>query len=64
MYPTDLSQLHQLLRGRHDTLRFDFINETVSDVGVSIVEQLADDELVQVLPVLQSWFRTIHDGSG
>lgn len=61
---TDLCQLHQLLRRRHHALWFDLINETVGDVGVSIIEELANDELVQVLPVLQSWFRTIHAGSG
>lgn len=60
---TNLCQLHQLLRRRYDTLWFDFTDETVGDVGVSIIEQLADDELVQVLPVFQSWFGTKHVGS-
>lgn len=60
---TYLCQLHQLLRRRHHILWFDLANETVSDVGVSIIEQLADDELVQVLSVLQGWLGTIHVGS-
>ncbi len=58
---TELCQLHELLRWRHDALRFDLTDETVGDAGVSIIEQLAYDELVQVLPVLQSRFGTIHD---
>lgn len=49
---TYLCQLHQLLGGRHYTLWFHLVNETVGDIGVSIIEQLAYDELVQVLSVL------------
>lgn len=62
--PTDLGQLHQLLGGRHHALRLHLVHEAVGDVGVSVIEELADDEPVQVLPVLQSWFGSIHDASG
>lgn len=60
---TYLCQLHQLLGRRHDALRLHLIDEVVGDVGVAVVEQLADDEPVQVLSVLQCRLRTIHSGS-
>lgn len=59
---TYLCQLHELLRGRHNALWLHLIDETVGDASVSIVEQLADDKLVQVLSVLQSRFGTKHVG--
>lgn len=57
---TYLGQLHQLLWGWDHTLWLDLINQTISDVGVSIIKQLADDQPIQVLSVLQGRFRTIH----
>jgi len=44
-------------------LWFNLIDETVGDISVSIVEQLAYDEFIQVLSVFQSQFGTIHVGS-
>ena len=61
---TCFSQLHQLLRGRHHVLRLHLIDQIVGDTRVSVIEQLADDQLVQVLSVLQSGFGTEHGGSG
>lgn len=60
---TDLCQLHQLFRWRHHSLWLDLIDKIVGDVDVAIVEELAYDELVQMLTVFQSWFWTIHPGS-
>lgn len=57
---TNLGQLHELLGGRHHTLWFHLIDEAVGDVGVAVIEQLADDQLVQLLAVLQRWFLAIH----
>lgn len=60
--PTYLSQLHQLFGGRHDVLWLHLVDEAVGDAGVSIMEQLADDEAVQVLSVLQGRLWTVHAG--
>lgn len=57
---TDLGQLHELLGGRHHNLWLHLIAEAVGDVGVAVIEQLADDQLVQLLTVLQRWFLAIH----
>lgn len=57
---THLGQLHELLRWRHHTLRLNFTDETVGDVSVAIVQQLAYYQSVQVLSVFQSWFRSKH----
>lgn len=60
MVLTDLGELHQLLRRRHHVGGLHLIDEGVGDVGVAVVEQLADDQLVQVLPVLQRGLGSVH----
>lgn len=57
---TNLGELHELLGGRHHNLWLHLIAEAVGDVGVAVIEQLADDQLVQLLTVLQRWFLAIH----
>lgn len=57
---THLCQLHQLLGWRHHALWLHLVHEAVGDAGVSVIEQLTDDELVQVLPVLQGRFGPKH----
>lgn len=57
---TNLGQLHELLGGRHHDLWLHLIAEAVGDIGVAVIEQLADDQLVQLLAVLQRWFLAIH----
>lgn len=59
-YLTDLGELHKLLRWRHHALRLHFIYEAVGDVGVTVIQQLANDQLIQLLSVFQSRFGTIH----
>lgn len=54
--------MQQLLRGRTNRLRLDFINEAISNADVAIIEQLANDQLVELLAVLQAHFGSVHLG--
>lgn len=54
--------MQELLRGRTHGLRLDLIDEPVSNADVAVVEQLADDQLVELLPVLQAHFGSVHLG--
>lgn len=54
--------MQELLWGRTDRLRLDLIDEAVSNADVAIVEQLANDQLVELLAVLQAHFGPVHLG--
>lgn len=52
--------MQELLRGRADRLRLDLIDEAVSNADVAVVEQLANDQLVELLAVPQAHFSPVH----
>lgn len=54
--------MQELLRGCTNRLRLDFINEAISNADVAVVEQLANDQLVELLAVLQAHFGSVHLG--
>lgn len=56
--------MQELLRRRTDRLGLDLVDESVGDADVAIVEQLADDQFVELLAVLQAHFGSIHPGQG
>lgn len=57
---TYFSQLHELFRRRHHSGRLDLVDEAVGDVGVSIIQQLANDEPVKMLAVFQRGLWAVH----
>ena len=54
--------MQELLRGCTDRLRLDFIDEAISNADVAVIEQLANDQLVELLAILQAHFGSVHLG--
>lgn len=54
--------MQELLWGRTNRLRLDFIDEAISNADEAIIEQLANDQLVKLLAVLQAHFGSVHRG--
>lgn len=52
--------MQELLRGGAHRLGLDLIDEAIGDTNVTVVEQLANDQLVELLPVLQTHFGSVH----
>lgn len=52
--------MQELLRRCAHRLGLDLIDEAIGDADVTIVEQLANDQLVELLAVLQTHFGSVH----
>lgn len=52
--------MQELLRGCAHRLGLDFIDEAISNADITIIEQLANDQLVELLAVLQTHFGSVH----
>ena len=49
---TKFDEMQELLRGCTHRLRLDLIDEAIGNADIAIIEQLANDQLVQLLAVL------------
>lgn len=54
--------MQELLWGCTNRLRLDFIDEAISNADEAIIEQLANDQLVKLLAILQAHFGSVHLG--
>ena len=59
---TKFDKMQELLRGCTHRLRLDFIDEAIGNADIAVIEQLANDQLVELLAVLQAYFGSVHLG--
>lgn len=59
---TKFDEMQELLRGCTHRLRLDLIDEAIGNADIAIIEQLANDQLVQLLAILQAHFGSVHLG--
>ena len=59
---TKFDEMQELLRGCTHRLRLDFIDEAIGNADIAVIEQLANDQLVELLAVLQAHFGSVHLG--
>lgn len=52
--------MQELLRGCTHRLGLDLVDEAIGDANVTVVQQLANDQLVELLAVLQTHFGSVH----
>ena len=57
---TKFDEMQELLRGCTHRLRLDLIDEAIGNADIAIIEQLANDQLVQLLADLQAHFGSVH----
>lgn len=57
---TEFDEMQELLWGRTDRLRLDLVDEAVGNADVAVIQQLANDQLVELLAVLQAHFGSVH----
>lgn len=52
--------MQELLGGCAHRLGLDLVDEAIGDANIAVVEQLANDQLVELLAVLQAHFGSVH----